>query len=48
MNTSMIISIGRRLTKSKGYYEWCKKHNLDPNTAKRLSPKDLYRNALSE
>lgn len=32
MRQSEIEIIGRRLSKSKGYYEWCKKHQIDPET----------------
>ena len=27
-----IETIGKRLPKSKGYFEWCKKNKIDPDT----------------
>ena len=32
MRRSEIEIIGQRLPKTEGYYEWCKKHKIDPKT----------------
>ena len=32
MGRREIELIGKQLPKSKGYYEWCKKHNIDPDS----------------
>ena len=31
------LEIGKRLPKSKGYYEWCKKNNIDPETGAEVN-----------